>query len=100
MKDVRPRSATAENARHQIVEVRPAREGEMYSPDTPWRRHDNTPRPVPVLDADGNPSQISGAGPHPAPHNATPTSLNCLPPPLPPPPPSSPPQPLALPSHP
>jgi hypothetical protein len=38
--------------RHRIVVIRPALPCEMYTPDTPWRRQDTTPSPVPELDSD------------------------------------------------
>ncbi len=40
MDDATVATAAAEEVaqRNRIAEVRPAREGEMFTPDTPWRR--------------------------------------------------------------
>ena len=61
--------------------IRPALPGEMYTPDT-WRRQDTTPRPVPELDSDGNPWQITREGLHCGTHNGDSYCLEWLPTPL------------------
>jgi hypothetical protein len=38
--------------------------GATYTPDTPWIPQDTTPQPVPELDADGRPWQVTGDGRH------------------------------------
>jgi len=76
---VAPAAAEEVAQRNRIAEVRPAREGEMFTPDTPWRRQDTTPRAVPELDADGKPWQITGDGRHVGTHNGTPYCLEWLP---------------------
>lgn len=63
----------------QIVETRSGRAGETYIPNTPWRRQDNSPHPVPELDADGGPWRITGQGRHVGSHNGEDYCLEWLP---------------------
>jgi len=66
-------------ALHRMVAVGPGMPGEMFTPDTPWLRQDTTPRPVPVLDADGNPWQITAEGLQPGTHEGNSYCLEWLP---------------------
>jgi hypothetical protein len=70
----------AERAKQdQIVETRPGRAGETYIPNTPWRRQDNSPHPVPELDSSGQPWRITGRGLHVGSHNGEDYCLEWLP---------------------
>jgi len=66
-------------ALRRIVAVRRGMPGEMFTPDTPWLRQDTTPRPVPDLDADGNPWQITAEGLHVGTHEGDGYCLEWLP---------------------
>ena len=50
-----------------------------YTPSTPWRNQDPSPRPVPAADSDGNPWQVTGDGRHVGTHNGMAYCLEWLP---------------------
>ena len=65
--------------RHRIVDTRPGRDGETYVPDTTNPRQDPSPRPVPELDASGQPWRITADGRHVGAHNGEDYCLEWLP---------------------
>ncbi len=50
-----------------------------YVPDTPWINQDRTPRPVPELDSDGHPWQVTADGRHVGTHYGESYCLEWLP---------------------
>jgi hypothetical protein len=73
------RFAAVRAEQDQIVEERPGQPGELYTPNTPWLRQDDTPRQVPEHDADGGPWRITGQGRHVGSHNGEDYCLEWLP---------------------